>query len=126
MDAVAVNEVGIPYFFKGGCVMQQVDGKQTAFRCVFKRLILSFLSGDHLFKGFHGEAELSNETFAELDDYHHLGHVDAAFRMHFEKSTDHDHMFFFLVRLTRLYDEDRDLLSLHGMMSNVDVVIAES
>ncbi|CAF95977.1 unnamed protein product [Tetraodon nigroviridis] len=68
MDAVAVNEVGIPYFFKG----------------------------DHLFKGFHGEAELSNETFAELDDYHHLGHVDAAFRMHFEKSTDHDHMFFFL------------------------------
>ncbi|XP_056904632.1 hemopexin isoform X2 [Takifugu flavidus] len=68
MDAVAVNEVGIPYFFKG----------------------------DHLFKGFHGKAELSNESFAELDDHHHLGHVDAAFRMHFENSTDHDHLFFFL------------------------------
>lgn len=68
MDAVAVNEEGIPYFFKG----------------------------DHLFKGFHGKAELSNESFAELDNYHHLGHVDAAFRMHFENSTDHDHMFFFL------------------------------
>lgn len=50
-----------------------------------------------MFKGFHGQAELSNETFAELDDHHHLGHVDAAFRMHFENSSDHDHMFFFLV-----------------------------
>ncbi|KAG7220332.1 hypothetical protein INR49_010168 [Caranx melampygus] len=69
MDAVAVNEVGIPYFFKG----------------------------DHLFKGFHGKAELSNESFAELDDHHHLGHVDAAFRMHYEDNqADHDHMFFFL------------------------------
>uniref|UniRef100_UPI0037E6FD9E hemopexin n=1 Tax=Semicossyphus pulcher TaxID=241346 RepID=UPI0037E6FD9E len=68
MDAVAVNEEGIPYFFKG----------------------------DHLFKGFHGKAELSNGSFAELDDHHHLGHVDAAFRMHYENSTDHDHMYFFL------------------------------
>nr|ABL74446.1 warm temperature acclimation-related 65 kDa protein [Acanthopagrus schlegelii] len=68
MDAVAVNEEYIPYFFKG----------------------------DHLFKGFHGKAELSNESFAELDDHHHLGHVDAAFRMHYENSSDHDHMFFFL------------------------------
>ncbi|XP_070693864.1 hemopexin isoform X1 [Pempheris klunzingeri] len=69
MDAVAVNEEGIPYFFKG----------------------------DHLFKGFHGKAELSNESFAELDDHHHLGHVDAAFRMHYEDSpSDHDHIFFFL------------------------------
>ncbi|KAM6978330.1 hemopexin [Tautogolabrus adspersus] len=69
MDAVAVNEEGIPYFFKG----------------------------DHLFKGFHGKAELSNESFAELDDHHHLGHVDAAFRMHYEDNlADHDHMFFFL------------------------------
>ncbi|XP_016344330.1 hemopexin isoform X1 [Sinocyclocheilus anshuiensis] len=68
-DAVAVNEEGIPYFFKG----------------------------DHLFKGFHGKAELSNETFPELDDHHHLGHVDAAFRMHSEDSPDHhDHQFFFL------------------------------
>nr|AFE88225.1 warm-temperature-acclimation-related 65-kDa protein [Oplegnathus fasciatus]AFE88227.1 warm-temperature-acclimation-related 65-kDa protein [Oplegnathus fasciatus] len=69
MDAVAVNEEGIPYFF----------------------------NGDHLFKGFHGKAELSNESFSELDDHHHLGHVDAAFRMHYEDSpSDHDHMFFFL------------------------------
>ncbi|XP_040913092.1 hemopexin [Toxotes jaculatrix] len=69
MDAVAVNDEGTPYFFKG----------------------------DHLFKGFHGKAELSNESFAELDDHHHLGHVDAAFRMHYEDNpTDHDHMFFFL------------------------------
>nr|QKE53087.1 wap65-1 [Micropterus salmoides]QKE53089.1 wap65-1 [Micropterus salmoides] len=69
MDAVAVNEEGIPYFFKG----------------------------DHLFKGFHGKAELSNNSFTELDDHHHLGHVDAAFRMHYEDNpTDHDHMFFFL------------------------------
>ena len=59
---------------------------------------LLFGLGDHLFKGFHGEAELSNETFAELDDHHHLGHVDAAFRMHSEDSPEHhDHQFFFLV-----------------------------
>ncbi|XP_071390486.1 hemopexin [Centroberyx affinis] len=66
MDAVAVNEEGIPYFFKD----------------------------DHLFKGFHGKAELSNESFSELDDHHHL---DAAFRMHYEDNpSDHDHMFFFV------------------------------
>uniref|UniRef100_M3ZG42 Hemopexin a n=2 Tax=Xiphophorus maculatus TaxID=8083 RepID=M3ZG42_XIPMA len=69
MDAVAENEERIPYFFKG----------------------------DHLFKGFHGKAELSNKSFAELDDHHHLGHVDAAFRMHFEDDpAHHNHMFFFL------------------------------
>ncbi|XP_051997769.1 hemopexin-like, partial [Xyrauchen texanus] len=68
-DAVAVNEEGVPYFFKG----------------------------DHLFRGFHGKAELSNATFPELDDHHHLGHVDAAFRMHSKDSPDHhDHQFFFL------------------------------
>ncbi|XP_056321489.1 hemopexin [Danio aesculapii] len=68
-DAVAVNEEGVPYFFKG----------------------------DHLFKGFHGKVELSNKTFPELDNHHHLGHVDAAFRMHSQDSPDHhDHQFFFL------------------------------
>ncbi|KAL0184538.1 hypothetical protein M9458_020234, partial [Cirrhinus mrigala] len=52
---------------------------------------------DHLYKGFHGEAELSNKTFPELDEHHHLGHVDAAFRMHAAESPDHhDHQFFFL------------------------------
>ncbi|KAM4557771.1 LOW QUALITY PROTEIN: hemopexin [Odontesthes bonariensis] len=69
MDAVAVNEEVIPYFF----------------------------NGHHLFKGFHGKAELSNESFTELDDHHHLGHVDAAFRMHYEDDPSyHDRMFFFL------------------------------
>ncbi|XP_041663611.1 hemopexin [Cheilinus undulatus] len=69
MDAVSVNEEGVPYFFKD----------------------------DDLYKGFHGRAVLSNESFAELDEHHHLGHVDAAFRMHYEDNpTDHDHMFFFL------------------------------
>lgn len=64
-----MNEEGIPYFFKG----------------------------DHLFKGFHGKAEWSNESFAELDDHHHVSHVDAAFHMHFEdQPNEHDHMFFFL------------------------------
>ncbi|XP_062312503.1 hemopexin-like [Osmerus eperlanus] len=69
MDAAAVNEEGVPYFFKAG----------------------------HLFKGFRGKAELANASFAELDDFHHLGHVDAAFRMHYEDNkTQHNHMFFFL------------------------------
>ncbi|KAF3694598.1 Hemopexin [Channa argus] len=69
MDGAVVTEEGVPYFFKG----------------------------DHLFKGFHGQAELSNASFAELDDHHHLGHVDAAFRMHFEDSpNEHDRIFFFL------------------------------
>ncbi|XP_034430334.1 hemopexin [Hippoglossus hippoglossus] len=68
MDAVAVNEDGIPLFFKG----------------------------DHLFKGFDGKSELSNESFAEMDDHHHLAHVDAAFHMHCQEHPDHDHMFFFL------------------------------
>ncbi|KAK2840091.1 hypothetical protein Q5P01_013831 [Channa striata] len=69
MDAAVVTEEGVPYFFKG----------------------------DHLFKGFHGKAELSNASFAELDDHHHLGHVDAAFRMHFEDNpNEHDRIFFFL------------------------------
>nr|AGO59326.1 warm temperature acclimation 65 kDa protein 1 [Plecoglossus altivelis]CCG97808.1 warm temperature acclimation-related 65 kDa protein 1 [Plecoglossus altivelis] len=69
MDAVAVDEEGIPYFFKDG----------------------------HLFKGFHGKDELANASFAEMDDFHHLDHVDAAFRMHDEDNkTHHDHMFFFL------------------------------
>ncbi|XP_034549283.1 hemopexin [Notolabrus celidotus] len=69
MDAVTVNEEGTPYFFKG----------------------------DFLFKGFQGLPELFNETFAELDDLHHLDHVDAAFIMHYEESpTDHDRVHLFL------------------------------
>ncbi|KAJ8352495.1 hypothetical protein SKAU_G00239710 [Synaphobranchus kaupii] len=68
-DAIAPDEKGITYFFKG----------------------------DHLWRGFRGPAELSNGTFKELDDHHHIGHVDAAFRMHNEDDhSDHDHIFFFL------------------------------
>ncbi|XP_027012368.2 hemopexin [Tachysurus fulvidraco] len=58
-----------------------------------------FFKGDHLWKGFSGSAELANLTFQELDKYHHLGHVDAAFRMHNKDKEDkkhHDHVFFFL------------------------------
>ncbi|XP_076838735.1 hemopexin [Brachyhypopomus gauderio] len=58
-----------------------------------------FFKGDHLWKGFSGPPELANGTFQELDEYHHLGHVDAAFRMHNKDEYDpkgHDHMFFFL------------------------------
>lgn len=55
-------------------------------------------SGAHLWRGFHGSAQLSNESFKELDDIHHIGHVDAAFRMHNKDNPDdHDHIYFFLV-----------------------------
>uniref|UniRef100_A0A4W5NI76 Hemopexin n=1 Tax=Hucho hucho TaxID=62062 RepID=A0A4W5NI76_9TELE len=56
-----------------------------------------FFKGDHLWKGFTGPAQVSSAFFMELDDHHHLGHVDAAFRMHNkEKPEDHDHIFLFL------------------------------
>ncbi|XP_077065717.1 hemopexin [Siphateles boraxobius] len=56
-----------------------------------------FFKGDHLWKGFLGPAELSSSIFKELDDYHHLGHVDAAFRMHHQDDASvHDHIYFFL------------------------------
>jgi len=55
-----------------------------------------FFKGEHLWKGFSGGAHLSNETFKELDDAHHRGHVDAAFRMHsVDNPADHDHIYFF-------------------------------
>merc|ERR1719369_573456 len=47
--------------------------------------------------GYSGSAELSTEYFKELDDLHHIGHVDAAFRMHnVDNPDDHDHIYFFL------------------------------
>ncbi|XP_041821914.1 hemopexin [Chelmon rostratus] len=68
-DAISPDEKGITFFFKGA----------------------------HLWKGFHGPAQLSNESFKELDDIHHIGHVDAAFRMHnADNPDDHDHIYFFL------------------------------
>nr|CCA29190.1 warm temperature acclimation protein 65-2 [Lateolabrax japonicus] len=68
-DAIAPDEEGDTFFFKGG----------------------------HLWKGYHGAAQLSNESFKELDDIHHIGHVDAAFRMHNKDNPDdHDHIYFFL------------------------------
>ncbi|MCI4378219.1 hypothetical protein PGIGA_G00213410 [Pangasianodon gigas] len=67
-DAAIENKEGVHYFFKD----------------------------DHVFKGFHGDGELTNKTFPELDD-HLLGHVDAAFRMPSEDSPDHhEHLYFFL------------------------------
>nr|QBF53721.1 hemopexin [Chionobathyscus dewitti] len=50
-----------------------------------------FFRGSHLWKGFQGPAQLSNESFQQLDD---IGHVDAAFRMH--NITHNDHMYFFV------------------------------
>ncbi|XP_076579730.1 hemopexin [Chaetodon auriga] len=68
-DAITPDEKGFTYFFKGA----------------------------HLWKGYHGPAQLSNESFKELDDIHHIGHVDAAFRMHnADNPDDHDHIYFFL------------------------------
>ncbi|XP_031707857.1 hemopexin isoform X1 [Anarrhichthys ocellatus] len=68
-DAVTPDEKGNTFYFKGG----------------------------HLWNGFHGEAQLSNEFFKELDDIHHIGHVDAAFLMHnADNPGDHDHIYFFL------------------------------
>lgn len=56
-----------------------------------------FFKGDHLWNGFKGPAQVSSAFFKELDNYHHLGHVDAAFRMHNkEKPEKHDHIYFFL------------------------------
>ncbi|XP_061760639.1 hemopexin [Nerophis ophidion] len=55
-----------------------------------------FFKGAHVWKGFHGPAHLSSESFKELAD-HPTGHVDAAFRMHnTENVDDHDHVYFFL------------------------------
>ncbi|CAJ1087001.1 hemopexin isoform X2 [Xyrichtys novacula] len=68
-DAITPDEKGITFFFKGS----------------------------YLWKGFHGPAQPSNESFKELDDLHNIGHVDAAFRMHDPDNTDdHDHIYFFL------------------------------
>ncbi|XP_023251217.1 hemopexin [Seriola lalandi dorsalis] len=68
-DAITPDENGITFFFKGA----------------------------HMWKGYHGPALLSNQSFKELDDIHHIGHVDAAFRMHNPANQDvHDHIYFFL------------------------------
>lgn len=56
-----------------------------------------FFKGSHLWKGYHGDAQLSTNVFRELDDSHDIGHVDAAFRMHNPDNVgDHDHIYFFL------------------------------
>lgn len=80
MDAVTVDEDGVPFFFKG----------------------------DHLFKGFRGKSELSNSSYEELDNDHQLDHVDAAFIMHFNEShSDHDHIFFFLNDKVFMYHHEK-------------------
>uniref|UniRef100_A0A665T4C5 Hemopexin n=1 Tax=Echeneis naucrates TaxID=173247 RepID=A0A665T4C5_ECHNA len=59
--------------------------------------VMFFFKGPHLWKGFSGPAQLSTESFKELDDLHDIGHVDAAFRMHSTEHADsHDHIYFFL------------------------------
>ncbi|XP_029030645.1 hemopexin [Betta splendens] len=70
--------------------------------------VILFFKGDYLWKGFHGSAQLSNESFKELDDFHHVGHVDAAFRMHnTAKTGDHDHIYFFLDdKVFRYYNQN--------------------
>lgn len=78
---------------------------------------MSTSTGDHLWKGFSGPAELANATFQELDEYHHLGHVDAAFRMHNKDGKDskhHDHVFFFLVQYR--------IIPLHILISTLKVI----
>ncbi|KAL3999302.1 beta-1,4-N-acetylgalactosaminyltransferase 2 [Sarotherodon galilaeus] len=69
-DAITLDESGKnPFFFKDG----------------------------HLWNGFYGPAKPSTMFFKELDEHHHLGHVDAAFRMHNPENQDaHDHIFLFL------------------------------
>ncbi|XP_075905484.1 hemopexin [Nelusetta ayraudi] len=66
-DAITPDEKGITFFFKG----------------------------PYLWRGFRGSAQLSNESFKELDDILN-GHVDAAFRMHNPDNPDHDHIYFFM------------------------------
>ncbi|KAG7239343.1 hypothetical protein INR49_029331 [Caranx melampygus] len=67
--------------------------------------------GEHMWKGFHGPAQLSNASFKELDDLHHIGHVDAAFRMHSTDNPDtHDHIYFFLDdKVFRYYNHRHDV-----------------
>ncbi|XP_035533680.1 hemopexin [Morone saxatilis] len=56
-----------------------------------------FFKGPHLWKGYHGSAQPSNEYFKELDDIPNIGHVDAAFRMHnVDNQETHDHIYFLL------------------------------
>ncbi|XP_048835202.1 hemopexin isoform X3 [Brienomyrus brachyistius] len=58
---------------------------------------IHFFKGDQVWKGFKMPSELVNGTFHELDDHHHVDHVDAAFRMHRQDQTkDHDHIFIFM------------------------------
>lgn len=62
-------------------------------------MVMSSLKGPYLWRGFRGSAQLSNESFKELDDILN-GHVDAAFRMHNpDNPDDHDHIYFFMVLL---------------------------
>uniref|UniRef100_A0A8C5G6T5 Hemopexin n=1 Tax=Gouania willdenowi TaxID=441366 RepID=A0A8C5G6T5_GOUWI len=68
MDAVALNEEGVPYFFKG----------------------------DYVFKGFGGQAKMINKSFPEVDNHHQMDHIDAAFRMHHDDDPTHNNIFFIL------------------------------
>ncbi|XP_061697343.1 hemopexin [Syngnathoides biaculeatus] len=66
-----------------------------------------FIKGHYLFKGFHGKAELLNGSFPELFHHDEPHHIDAAFRMHFENSSDHDHIFIFVGHLVYSFYKHR-------------------
>ncbi|KAL0985520.1 hypothetical protein UPYG_G00157950 [Umbra pygmaea] len=55
-----------------------------------------FFKGDHMWIGFHGPSELINASYKEVDDYRHLGNIDAAFSLHQPDAKNHQHTFFFL------------------------------
>ncbi|KAK6309530.1 hypothetical protein J4Q44_G00194110 [Coregonus suidteri] len=67
--------------------------------------ITYFFKGDHMWSGFHGPSELINGSYKELDDHHHLGHVDAAFCLHQPNDEDHLHTYFFLDNKVFSYHE---------------------
>uniref|UniRef100_A0A3P8W2A9 Hemopexin n=1 Tax=Cynoglossus semilaevis TaxID=244447 RepID=A0A3P8W2A9_CYNSE len=59
-----------------------------------------FFKGDYVWKGYHGEAQLTSKVFRDMN-----GHVDAAFRMHHSDNPDlHDHVFFFQDDKVFIYD----------------------
>lgn len=111
-DAITPDEEGNTFFFKGllwsfifyyssQCIRNVLTWPcQVELKLIWLIFLLFHFSypGDHLWKGFVGSAERSSSIFKELDDYHHLGHVDAAFRMHHQDDASvHDHIYFFLV-----------------------------
>uniref|UniRef100_A0A4W5KIL5 Hemopexin n=1 Tax=Hucho hucho TaxID=62062 RepID=A0A4W5KIL5_9TELE len=72
--------------------------------------ITYFFKGDHMWAGFHGPSELINGSYKELDEHHHLGHIDAAFCLHQPNDEDHLHTYFFLDNKVFSYHESSHVL----------------